>query len=76
MDNVPVLTIITPVYNGEGFIKETIESVLKANIDISYEYIVLDDGSADGTSKILSEYRNKIIFFSHKNIGESASQRR
>jgi glycosyltransferase involved in cell wall biosynthesis len=73
MVNVPILTIITPVYNGEKFIKETIESVLKANIDVNYEYIVLDDGSTDATGKILNEFKNLIKIFSHDNIGEPAT---
>ena len=54
--NKPVLTIITPVYNGEKYIAETIESVLSATIDIPYEYIVLDDGSSDLTANILKNY--------------------
>lgn len=73
MENVPVLTIITPVYNGEKFIKETLESVLKAQIDIPYEYIVLNDGSMDSTGKILNDYKNFIKILSHENIGESAT---
>ncbi len=76
MRNKPILTIITPVYNGERYIAETIDSVLNAQIDIIYEYIVLDDGSTDFTSNILSNYRNQVKIFSHRNIGESATVNR
>lgn len=72
----PILTIVTPVYNGETYIAETIESVLNAKIDVAYEYIVLDDGSTDLTANILSNYRDFVKIFSHSNIGESATVNR
>lgn len=72
----PILTIVTPVHNGETYIAETIESVLNAKIDIAYEYIVLDDGSTDLTANILSNYRNYVKIFSHSNIGEAATVNR
>ena len=71
MSSNPVLTIITPVYNGEKYISETIESVINSQITYSYEYIVLDDGSNDSTLKILQDYKDRIKIFSHKNVGES-----
>jgi glycosyltransferase involved in cell wall biosynthesis len=76
MNNRPILTIISPVYNGEKYISETIESVINASIKYSYEYIVLDDGSNDSTLKILNAYKDKIKIFSHTNIGESATVNR
>jgi glycosyltransferase involved in cell wall biosynthesis len=76
MNNRPILTIISPVYNGEKYISETIESVINASIEYSYEYIVLDDGSNDSTLKILNAYKDKIKIFSHTNIGESATVNR
>ena len=71
MTSNPLLTIITPVYNGEKYISETIESVINSQIMYSYEYIVLDDGSNDSTPRILQSYKNKVKIFSHKNVGES-----
>ena len=76
MNNKPLLTIITPVYNGEKYIYETIESVLKAKIDVSYEYIVLNDGSSDSTASILNSFHESIRIFSHANIGEPATVNR
>jgi glycosyltransferase involved in cell wall biosynthesis len=76
MRDKPILTIITPVYNGKTYIAETIESVLNAKIDIPYEYIVLDDGSTDLTANILSNYRDYVKIFSHSNRGESATVNR
>ena len=71
MSNYPILTIITPVYNGEKYISETIDSVIKSQIMYPYEYLVLNDGSKDETLKILQSYKNDIKIFSHENLGES-----
>jgi len=73
MNSNPVLTIITPVYNGEKYISETIESVINSQITYSYEYIVLDDGSTDSTLRILRSYKQRIKIISHENVGESAT---
>ena len=42
-------SIITPVYNGEKYITETIESVLSQEGDFEIEYIIQDGGSTDQT---------------------------
>ena len=68
MNSNPVLTIITPVYNGEKYISETIESVINSQSIYSHEYIVLDDGSTDSTLRILQSYKQRIKIFSHKNF--------
>lgn len=76
MNGHPTLTIITPVYNGEKYIAETISSVIQAPIQYPYEYIVLDDGSTDSTLRILQSYKENIKILSHKNIGESETVNR
>ncbi|GHB59219.1 glycosyltransferase family 2 protein [Persicitalea jodogahamensis] len=53
------ISIITPVYNGERYLEETIQSVLNqtyANI----EHIVVDGVSEDNTLDIINKYREKI----------------
>ena len=72
----PALTIITPVFNGENFIAETISSILDALIAVPYEYIVLNDGSTDSTASILSKFADRIKILTHSNIGESATVNR
>lgn len=67
------LSVITPVYNGEKYIKETIDSVLTAIDDLDIEYLVIDDGSTDTTSVILKSYANKIKVISQANQGESSA---
>ena len=53
------VSLYIPVYNGES----TIESVLKRALKLSpapNEIIVVNDGSSDGTKKILESYENQI----------------
>ena len=54
----PLFSIITPVYNGERYIKNTLDSVLSQEFK-DYEYIIVNDGSTDGTLDILKEYKKK-----------------
>lgn len=69
----PVITIVTAVYNGSEYIQETIDSVLRNAAGVSYEYIVVDDGSTDNTLSLLKDYGSKISVISHSNCGESES---
>lgn len=72
-----LVSVITPAFNREKYIKETVDSVL-AQEGVDFEYIVVDDGSTDGTYEILKEYseQGKIQLVSHperQNRGQSAS---
>jgi glycosyltransferase involved in cell wall biosynthesis len=71
MNVLPIISIITPVFNGEKYIEETIRSVLEAGIDVEYEYLVLNDGSTDSSLEIMGRFKDQVKLFSHKNIGES-----
>lgn len=48
------ITVITPCYNSARFIQDTIGSVLRQDI-ADWEYILVDDGSSDGTGDLLAE---------------------
>jgi glycosyltransferase involved in cell wall biosynthesis len=67
------LTVITAVFNGAEYLRETIDSVLNFASGTNYEYIVIDDGSTDETAEILKSYSGRIKVFTHKNVGESES---
>ena len=69
----PRVSVITPVYNGERYIQQTIESVLNAPTRIPLEYIVINDGSTDSTLEIISRYSSQIQILNFENQGESAS---
>lgn len=67
----PIISVITPVFNGQDFIKETIESVIRYSAGYPVEYIVVNDGSTDSTLDILMEYQESIEIISTPNQGES-----
>lgn len=54
----PLVSIITPAYNSEKFIGQTIQSVLNQTYT-NWEHIIIDDGSTDATAKIIREYQSK-----------------
>jgi len=51
--NDDLISVIMPVYNGERYIREALRSVL-CETDLALEIIVVDDGSTDRTSNIVS----------------------
>lgn len=68
------ISVIIPVYNEAKTIKEIIKRVKEVPFD--KEIIVVDDGSDDGTSKILKENSEGIKILTHsKNMGKGASIR-
>jgi glycosyltransferase involved in cell wall biosynthesis len=69
----PIVTVVTAVYNGEDYIEETILSVLSAARNIEFEYIVVNDGSADNTLNILKKFEGQIKIIDKPNSGESES---
>jgi glycosyltransferase involved in cell wall biosynthesis len=54
----PLFSIIVPVYNEEGYIREALDSIL-AQTDPDWEAVLVDDGSTDTTPGILDEYAQK-----------------
>lgn len=68
----PRITIITPTYNRDKYIKFTIESILNQSFN-DYEYYIIDDGSTDNTKKVVEPYLSdsRIKYLYHENIGEA-----
>ena len=48
----PLITILMPVYNGEKYLEEAVESILNQTFS-NFEFLIIDDGSNDKTSIIL-----------------------
>ena len=72
MKNKPLVSVIMPVYNGEKFLKYSIESILNQTYR-NFEFIIIDDGSTDNSLKIIKEYQKKDkrikVIENKKNLG-------
>ncbi|MEQ9544773.1 MAG: glycosyltransferase [Marinobacter sp.] len=66
------ISVVTPVYNGEKYIRECIESV-KDQRGVSIEHIVIDDGSGDETQSIVAEYPH-VKYHRQQNAGANAAR--
>ena len=52
-------SIVIPLYNGERHIKECIKSALNQSFDGNFEIIVVNDGSTDKSSLILTDFKDE-----------------
>ncbi len=69
----PKFSVIIATYNGEKTLLRAIDSVL-AQAYSAYEIIIIDDGSTDSTSSIVSNYGDKVIYHLQENSGVSAAR--
>lgn len=68
------VSVITPVYNGEKFIGQAIETVLTQTWQ-DWELIIINDGSTDQTATIVERYQDSRIRVIHQtNQGEGAAR--
>lgn len=65
----PLVTVITPAYNCERFIRETLDSVQVQDY-LYIEHIVVDDGSTDTTPILLDTYPGPLKVIHQINAGE------
>lgn len=59
MESLPKISIVTSCYNHKDYIGETIESVLSQGYP-NLEYIVIDDGSTDGSWEMIKDYQDRL----------------
>ena len=64
----PLISVVIPLYNGERFIAQAIESALGQTWPRT-EVIVVDDGSTDGGAEIASGYPVKLIRQENRGVG-------
>lgn len=70
-DTWPKITIVTPTLNQAPYIERTILSVLNQNYP-NLEYMILDGGSGDGTSEIVSKYTRYLSHWRSEHDGGQA----
>ena len=63
------VSVVMCTYNGEKYIREQIDSIIKQTYPI-YELIIRDDGSTDATCSIIKEYQLKYPFIKLINSGK------
>lgn len=70
----PKISVITPVYNGEKYIVQAMDSLL-AQTYTDWESIIIDDGSNDSTPRILQQYTDpRIRIIRQQNAGEAGAR--
>ena len=57
---IPAVTVLMPVYNGEKYITQAIDSIL-AQTFRNFEFLIINDGSTDNSRKIVQSYKDKRI---------------
>lgn len=71
------VSIIITVFNEEDYIRNALDSVLAQKTEFEFEIIVVDDGSTDGTNKIVGAYQKQYDFIhlltNEKNRGKGYS---
>jgi glycosyltransferase involved in cell wall biosynthesis len=71
----PLVSIIIPAYNAAHWIGETLESILAQPNPDTYEVIVVDDGSTDGTQELIQRvYADRVRYQYQPNRGRGAAR--
>ncbi len=71
---IPLISIVTPVFNGAEYLTILIESVLKQESGAAWEHIIIDDGSTDegATQAVLKRYSH-LRWWTRENKGQYAT---
>lgn len=68
-----LVSAIIPVYNGERFLREAVDTILKQNYR-PLEIITVDDGSTDGTAELLESFGRQVRYIYQSNKGPAAAR--
>ncbi len=69
----PLISCIVPVFNGERYLREALDSVL-AQTHRPLEIIVADDGSTDGSANVVAAFRDGVRYLRQSNQGPSSAR--
>ena len=72
----PKISVVIPIYNVDKYLKECLDSVVNQTLK-DIEIICVNDGSTDGSLKILEEYAqkdNRIIVINQENQGQGVAR--
>lgn len=71
----PLVSIVIPVFNGERFLREAVQSVLDQKYS-PVEIIIVDDGSTDGTATVARSLGETVRYLHQTNQGPAAARNR
>lgn len=57
----PLISVVMSVFNGENYLRDAVDSILSQTFTL-FEFIIINDGSIDGTSDILASYDDPRIY--------------
>lgn len=69
----PVVSYVIPCWNAEKFIGQAIESVLGQTYE-NIELVVVDDGSTDGSRRVIESFKERVKYVSVSNGGASRAR--
>jgi len=69
------VTVIVPVYNGERYVAEALESILNQTRK-PLEVLVIDDGSTDGTAGVVRSFASRVRYHYQPNRGVGSARDR
>jgi len=75
MPGEPLISCTVPVFNGEQYLGETLDSVLNQSYS-PVEIIVIDDGSTDGTFDVVRKYGSQLTYVRQENSGAPSARNR
>ena len=68
-----LITCIVPVFNGERYVKEALDSIREQTYR-AVEIVVVDDGSTDGSAAVVGSYGEQIRYVWQSNAGPGAAR--
>lgn len=71
----PLVSVIIPIYNAERYLADTLRSVFAQTFQ-DYEVICVNDGSTDGSARVLNQFAGKVRIISQSNSGQTVAQNR
>lgn len=61
-ENIPLVTVLLSVYNGEKYLKTAIDSILSQSFK-NFEFLIINDGSSDNTEGVIKSYSDSRISY-------------
>jgi glycosyltransferase involved in cell wall biosynthesis len=71
MPSVPIVSVVMPVFNGEPFLRESVDSILNQTYR-NFEFVIINDGSTDGSTALLARFAqadSRVRVFWQRNQG-------